>query len=407
MKSDGHWLNGDRLHGYPRLFMALYGLFCIIWALLAKEGMDPYGKPISYDFITFWSASRIALDGAPLDAYVPIRLFGVQQAAVPALQMIFLWHYPPTFYLVVLPLSLLPLLWSYFSFVLLTLGAYWGVVRQIATPLGASALFFAFPGIFINAFHGQNGFLTGALLGATLLLLERRPLLAGVCAGLLMIKPHLAVLLPLAFICLRAWPAFFAAALSALAFLGLSVAVLGVGTLDAFVGNLPLVRAILEAGWLPWAKMPTFFAFASLLGAPAVLAYALQALGAACAIGCVVWIWRQPVDYALKASALVTGTLLVSPYLFDYDLALLALPLAWLGMHGLRTGWRRGERTLLAMCWVSPVFIAPLTGAIHLQFAPFLQLALLLSILRRVREERRVLACANGENTQKQVIQSV
>lgn len=390
MNNDGHWLNSDRLYGHPRLFIILYGLFCIVWAVLAKEGMDPYGKPIGYDFITFWSASRVALDGAPLDAYVPIRLFGAQQAAVPALQMIFLWHYPPTFYLVILPLSLLPLLWSYFSFVLLTLGAYWGVVRQIATPVGAGALFFAFPGIFLNAFHGQNGFLIGALLGATLLLLERRPVLAGICAGLLVIKPHLAVLLPLAFICLRAWPALFAAALSALAFLGLSVAVLGTETLSAFVGNLRLVRVILEAGWLPWVKMPTFFAFASLLGAPAFAAYLLQALGAAVAIGCVAWIWRQPVDYTLKAAALVTATLLVSPYLFDYDLALLALPLAWLGMHGLRTGWRYGERNLLVLCWLLPVFIAPLAGALQLQFAPFVLLALLFFIWRRVAEEGQV-----------------
>lgn len=387
MKDDSHWLNKERLHGYPRLFVALYILFCIGWAVVAKDGMDPFGKPVGYDFITFWSASRIALEGSPVDAYMPLRLFDVQREALPALKMIFAWHYPPTFYLAILPLSLLPYLWSYGVFVLTTLGAYWLVVRRVAVPGGATVLFFAFPGVFVNALHGQNAFLTGALLGTTLLLLERRPVLAGICAGLLVIKPHLALLLPLAFVCIRAWTALVAAALSAVALLGMSVAVLGVEALTAFFANLHFVRLILEQGVIPWAKMPTFFALASLLGASPAVAYALQALGAVCAVGCIVWVWRQPVDYALKASVLVIGTLLVSPYLFDYDLALLALPLAWFGMYGLRTGWRRGERNLLVLCWVLPALVAPLAGWTYLQLAPFVLLALLLVVIRRVREE--------------------
>lgn len=386
MRDDGHWLNADRLQGYPRLFVVLYALSCVAWGLVAKEMMDPFGKPIGYDFMAFWSASRIALDGAPLNAYDPIRLFAVQQQAIPSLRMPFLWHYPPTFYLVVLPLSLITYFWSYIAFVLATLGAYWSVVRRIATQAGAGMLFVAFPGVFINAFHGQNAFLTGALLGTTLLLLERRPLLAGICAGLLAIKPHLAVLLPVAFICLGAWRALFAAALTVAAFLGVSVAVLGDATLHAFFSNLKLVRLIMEAGWLPWTKMPTFFAFAKLLGAPSALAYALQVIGALTTIACVIWIWRQAVDYSLKAAALVSGTLLVSPYLFDYDLALMALPLAWYGMYGLRNGWRNGEREILALCWLWPLMIAPLTGGIRLQLAPFVTAALLWMIWRRVRE---------------------
>lgn len=395
MHDDGHWLNADRLRGYPRLFIVLYVLFCIGWGLAATGMMDPFGKPIGYDFMTFWSASRIALDGAPVAAYDPTKIFAVQQGAVPTLGMVFLWHYPPTFYLVVLPLSLLPYFWSYVVFVAATLGVYWGVVRRIAAPAGAGMLFLAFPGVFVNAFHGQNAFLTGALLGATLLLLERRPVLAGICAGLLAIKPHLAVLLPIAFICMGAWRALFAAVLTALAFLGVSVVVLGDATLTAFVGNLKLVRLIMEAGWLPWPKMPTLFALAKLLGAPTLFAYALQAIGALAAIACVTWIWRQRIDYGLKAAALVSGTLLVSPYLFDYDLALMALPIAWCGMHGLRHGWLPREREILVLCWAWPAMVAPLTGGIYLQLAPFVTAAMLWMVWRRAREAAMMLAHSN------------
>ncbi|MBI2307517.1 MAG: DUF2029 domain-containing protein [Rhodocyclales bacterium] len=370
------------------MFLVLYVLFCLGWGLAATEMMDPFGKPIGYDFMAFWSASRVALDGAPLDAYDPTRLFLAQQGALPALTMPFLWHYPPTFYLAVLPLALLPYFWSYVVFTALTLGVYWGVVRRIVPQAGAGMLFLAFPGVFVNAFHGQNAFLTGALLGATLLLLERRPLLAGVCAGLLAIKPHLAVLLPIAFICMGAWRALFAAALTALVFLGVSVAVMGDGTLHAFISNLRLVRLIMESGWLPWIKMPTFFAFAKLLGAPTAFAYALQAIGALAVIACVAWIWRQAVDYRLKAAGLVSGTLLVSPYLFDYDLALLALPLAWYGMYGLRSGWRRGECEIVALCWTLPGLVAPLAKT-DIQMAPFVLFLMLAMIVWRVQTDKR------------------
>ena len=45
---------------------------------------------------------------------------------------------------------------------------------------------------------GQSGFATAAALGLSLLLCERRPLRAGLIAGLLSCKPQLCLLLPLA-----------------------------------------------------------------------------------------------------------------------------------------------------------------------------------------------------------------
>lgn len=48
----------------------------------------------------------------------------------------------------------------------------------------------AFPAVLINIRHGQNGFLTAALLGGALAVLERRPLLAGILFGLLAYKPR-------------------------------------------------------------------------------------------------------------------------------------------------------------------------------------------------------------------------
>jgi hypothetical protein len=45
---------------------------------------------------------------------------------------------------------------------------------------------------FVNVGHGQNGFLTAALLGGALHLIDRRPWIAGVLIGCLAYQPQFA-----------------------------------------------------------------------------------------------------------------------------------------------------------------------------------------------------------------------
>ena len=53
--------------------------------------------------------------------------------------------------------------------------------------------------------------------------------------------------------------------------------------------------------------------------------------------------WRSRISYSLKAAALATGTLLITPYLFMYDMMVLAIPVAFLVRIGLKTGFRPYE----------------------------------------------------------------
>jgi hypothetical protein len=62
----------------------------------------------------------------------------------------------------------------------------------------------------------------------------------------------------------------------------------------------------------------------------------------------IVVLWRSRADYALKAAALATGTLLLTPYLFLYDMMVLAIPVGLLLRTGLAEGFRRGELASLA-----------------------------------------------------------
>ena len=72
--------------------------------------------------------------------------------------------------------------------------------------------------------------------------------------------------------------------------------------------------------------------------------------------------WRSRVSYSLKAAALATGTLLVTPYLFMYDMMVLTIPVAFLVRIGLKRGFRQYEVFALG-CAVALVLGFILTGA--------------------------------------------
>jgi hypothetical protein len=276
---------------------------------------------------------------------------------------------------------------AFWVWILSTLAAYVAVFRRVMKGSAAMWCLAAFSGLWINFMHGQNAFLTAALAGAAILCLRRRPYLAGVLIGLLAIKPHLALLFPVALLAIGAWRTFATAAVTTIAFTAAGMGVLGTATLKACVGSLGTAQRFLEDGSLPWAKMPTAFAFGRLLHLPIPAAYALQAL-LAVAAAAVVWrVWRRSADWELRGAVLMSATFLISPYVFDYDLAWLAFPIAWLAAKGLREGWLPGEREVLAAAWLLPFLMAPIASATSVQTGPFVLMALLWIVLRRVRQE--------------------
>lgn len=359
--ADQHWLNQRRLIAYPRIFVPVYVLLAIGWVMMSVDLVDPKGKPLGYDFITFWAASLLALGGHAADAFDTHRIFAAEQIAVPASQTLFLWHYPPMFHLVALPLALLPYLVSYVVWVAATFNACAIVVRKLVPRPETLWLLLAAPGTFINIFHGQNGFLTATLFALGALLLKERPFAAGLALGLLVYKPQLGVLVPLALICGRQWTALGAATTSAVLFTGISTAVIGWEAWEAFVANLPVVRHVLEAGMLPWAKIPSLFITLRVLGVAQPAAYALHIVLAVAAVAIVAYVWWRQAPPRLGMAVLVVGATLVPPYLFDYDLAVLAVPLALLAWDGIERGWRPYEREVMVAAWLTPL-VAPILG---------------------------------------------
>jgi hypothetical protein len=354
--ADAHWLTLQRVTVYPRIFAAIYAIAAIAWVSLSVDFIDAKGKPLGYDFITFWAASLLALAGEAAASFNLDRIYAAERVAVPANESVFLWHYPPTFHLVILPLALVPYLVAYSAWIATTFAAYALVMRRLAPRPETLWLLLAFPGAFINAFHGQNGFMTAALFGGGLMLLDKRPVVAGIVFGLMSCKPQLGLLLPFALLFGRQWTAFAAAAATSLAFAALSTVVIGLDAWLAFWRNMPVVGILLDSGALPWAKIPSLYVMLRMVGLSAAPAYALHAflaLGVAAAV-MHVW-WRCRGSLLLNGAVLVVGTLLIPPYLFDYDLALLAIPIAILGWDGVKRGWLRYEREVLVAAWLTPL----------------------------------------------------
>ena len=356
---------------------------------MSNGALDPQGKPLGTDFISFWSASSLALKGQPEAAYDTVLHYRVEQYVAGNDDIPYYhWSYPPTFLAMVLPLALLPYLWSLFSWLALTLAAYAAVMWRIAPRIDMLWIALAFPAVLINLGHGQNGFLSTALFGGAMLLLERRPLLAGVAIGLLVFKPQLGVLIPLALIAGGHWKTFSSATLASVLFVLGTLILFGVDAWTGFIAAVQGASQLMEQDTIGWEMTQSIFSAVRLLGGDVTMAYAAQAVVFVLAAGSVIYAWRAPVGINIKAAVLVTGGLLATPHLLGYDLVLLALPIIWLTLEGLRTGFLDGEKFVLLLAWLLPLVSRTVASEVHLSLAPLVIAALLLVCLRRIRVDQ-------------------
>lgn len=340
---------------------------------------DLAGFPVGSDFVAFWAAARLALDGDPAAAYSSEKLYPVETQAIGAKIPPFRWNYPPTFQLLVLPLGFLPYLAAAATWMGLTLMGYLKVLRSLAPNPLTPWLFLAFPPAVNNLFYGQNGFLSALLVGGGLLLLEDSPWLGGFLLGLLTYKPQLAVLIPVALLAGRRWRALGGAAVAAAGLALASLVLLGPGVWSAFFNNLSQAAGpISDVSW--WQKMPTVFAAAISLGAGVPLAAVLQGAVALVAIIPVVWLWAKGAGLPHRGAILALGTFLVTPYALEYDLAVLGLAFAWLGWEAHHRDAVRQEFFLMA-AWAALFFASFTPQKIGFQVTPAIVLALMLFVI--------------------------
>lgn len=383
-----------RIKVYSRTIVAIFVITSLVIFLggpLSGKGLyDLQGKPSGTDFLGFFTAASLAKAGHAAWAYNLHKMHALEKIIISPDVPLIAWMYPPTFLLMVLPLAFLPYPLAIILWIVPTLVVYLWVVKKIVPHPLALWVILAFPGTFQNFIHFQNGFVTATLLGGGLLLMGRQPFLGGVLLGLLSFKPHLAFLIPVALIAGRHWRSLAGAAAAASALALATLPVMGWGTWEAFLGNLPLAGWMISHKVAPPEKMPTVFIGALLAGTGYPIAYVLQGIVTLGAMITVFWAWSRSTAFPLKAATLTLAVLLATPYAFEYDLAILALPLAWLAWEGLTTGWLAGEQSLLLLVWTIPMLAPVVADKVGIQIAPFVFGALLWAIVRRINHFRDI-----------------
>ncbi|HEY0331196.1 MAG TPA: glycosyltransferase family 87 protein [Rhodopseudomonas sp.] len=374
----GAWLTPDRIRGYSLLLLGLGALAILGWLALSDAMIDRNGKPIGTDFSDPYAAGTLALAGRAADAYVPALQHDAERAVFGGREVPFYgWHYPPFFFAVAMAVALLPYGWGLLLWLTLSLAAYLATLRAILPWPQTLLVALAFPAVLVNIGHGQNGFLTAALLGGALHWLARRPCLAGVLIGLLAYKPQFGVLIPLALIAGGHWRTIAAAAATVALLFALSVAAFGSAIWQAFAESTRFTQSVvLEQGNTGWEKIQSIFAAARHCGASLPLAYTLQLVLALSVAASLVRLWRSKAGFELKASALATACLLATPYVLDYDLVVLAVAIGFFARYGLAERFHDYEISVLAAAFIVPLLsrgIAAGTG-IPLGFLALLSL---------------------------------
>lgn len=381
---DAPWLTAKRmrLYGLAYAAFALAMLGETVAVLLGWRGHPPGDA----DFQSFHAAALMAIEGQAAQVWDAAAHAARQVASQGPEVRIYAFFYPPPYLLICLPLGLLPLLPAFAAWVLATGAACFAALRAWLPGAGPVALLLAVlaPASVLNAAHGQNAFLTAALLAAAGLAMDRRPALAGAALASLVFKPQLGLLVIPALIAARRWAALGAAVVAGLAWVVASWLAFGADAWLAFLERVPDAGAAMGGQSVAIWKLQSVQAMARSLGAGAALAQGLQlAVTAAVLVALVLVLRRRPGGQA-EVALVAAAAPLATPFILSYDMVMLLLPMAWLAGQARREGFLPWEKAGLVAAYLLPgvSIAAGLAGGIGVgPIAPAILLAL---VLRRL-----------------------
>jgi alpha-1,2-mannosyltransferase len=396
-------------------------LFAAFLALQAGVNLARYFSELSQggrfggDFICFWQAAQRARLGEIAAIYNPDAWRSALSASKP--HDIYWFVYPPFALLGLWPLgrmsyndavawwSLAPLPF-YFALV-------WALTKRSgldgqATPADGSrtsrALAFAVVGAFAlpflsaNLFSGQTGAYIAVFFFGAAYFWRDRPILAGICIGLMAVKPQLGLLVPFALAAAGQWRTIAAATTTIIALAAGATLWLGLAIWTDYTHILGLFGRFMGRGYAGIRQL-ALGPYVSLqgAGAPALVAALLQAVVSLTVLAVIVRVfWRTDAGQAarspddgrldLRLGLLATGALLSTPYSLSYDAPMLMLAIVPLFARAWRKGWDAVELVSIVSLLMLP-YAQPLLGAYHIPFS-LCALSLMFYVLhRRYRQE--------------------
>jgi hypothetical protein len=396
----GDWLNRRRVVAYGAILL-VFEVIAFLFCVAGTHGwIVPLKQPNTTDFVSFYAAGSLADQGNAQAAYNPIRHLAAEVAATePGIKHV-IFVYPPVFTLVCAAFARLPYLLAFTLFEVLTLVPCLMVLRRIAGPRDWTDYIplLAFPAVAIDIGVGQNALLTAALFGGATLLVDRRPIAAGLLFGALCYKPHFGLLIPIALIAAGRWRAVAGAAISALGLVALSGVMLGWDSWQAFVVALGGSHTTYESGQIDFAAFVSAFGAVRLMGGGPQLAYAVQAGASLAAAALVAAVWRRNLSLEVRAATLAAATLVALPLVLFYDFMMAAVALAWLVRAGRRSGFLPWEKVAMLGIFVAPMLARGVGNSLHLPFATLAAVTLLALCAVRARHEERLARPAAGRS---------
>ncbi|MBX7481296.1 glycosyltransferase family 87 protein [Qipengyuania qiaonensis] len=348
------WLTADRVTAVLRLLALLQAGLAIWLVVNSSGGVDSNGQLLGTDFVSFWTSGKMVLDG--LDPYDISAHIAAQREVYIAQNSYVGFFYPPSILPFFVPFGFTDYIPALIVWLAITGGLYLLAVRAWALSLWGrppgAVLVLASPALWLCVAHGQTSFLVAFLLGAGVLLVDRRPWLAGILFGLATIKPQMGLLVPVVLLASGQWRVIVGAGLASAGLALLASGIAGLDTWNAWLATGDVARAALTEGQIGFAKLQSTFSALRLMGVPDAIAIAVQI---ACSLGVASVLafagWRNGWSVGLGATMLA-GTMVATPFVLDYDFVLLAFPLMFLATDGFRP-W---ERFLTAALFVAPLF---------------------------------------------------
>lgn len=339
--------------GYFRVIFLIIALV-LIFTAAEFSGVRVRAKHTLVDFDVFYIAGQLVWRGAIEQAYHFATMLQLQKSFSGS-SAFMPWTYPPQFDLLLAPLALLPLGLAYSVFMVATVAAYLATLKRIAAENFVPVLILLAPVIVITIRCGQNGFLTGTLIGLTCLGLQAGSPLAGLPLGLMVIKPHLAVAFAVYALVNRRWGTVLVAAMTVAATTALATVLLGPAVWMAFLDGVKEARVFLEHGFYPLFRMISVYAVVRSSGFSALVATGAQLVVAVSALGVVVLASFQ-LSRRQSLGVTAIATLLISPYAYDYDLLVLGIGLGLLLPDLAGRGTARERLALYALTLFIGVF---------------------------------------------------
>ncbi len=381
-----HWITRERVVRWGVGF-AVLSVVVLGWQGILDWATGVIGGYLGLDFANYWAGARLATSGHASVAYDLAGFDAFEKSLFGPAYATNVYSYPPHHLLLTLPLAAVAFVPGFILWNVLGLGLCAMPLSRLVGWRAAAIAAIGAPASLMSMLGGTTGRFSAALMGGGLILLDRRPVLAGVLLGLVASKPQLGVLVPFALAAAARWRTFTAAAATVAVLVAASLLVLGPDSWTGFLHQMALQQKLMEVPSAYWARSQTVFLAVNYLGVGVAVAYAAQASATVLMVIATIVVWRGRASLAVKSAVLVVATFLATTYARDYDTVVLIFAAAWLAAEGRRTGFLPWERMTVLLLLVEPLVADTLTVLTGVQFgAVVLSLALVVLVRRALAE---------------------